>query len=232
MMQMELITLDVTQEMLKALEKKIYQKSHVKNNPQVRENIAKSLTSALKIVEENVRPRAVYRLLPILEIGKDSVMTRAGSVDSWMFSSQVNKSTGNRHIVFMVATLGPALENSVDARHDILSQWVYDLVGSEFMEIVADEVERRVEEDLAKQRLDVARRFSPGYCDWPLNGQRVVFKAVDAEKIDVKLTSHYMMMPRKSISCIMASAEKVPVKIQCLLCSKKECSHRRRPADN
>ena len=97
--------------------------------------------------------------------------------------------------------------------------------------MVADEVEHRLADDLARERLEVARRFSPGYCDWSIEGQEVIFKALAADKVDVKLTSHKMMVPRKSISCVLASAEKVPVKIQCLLCAKKECPHRRRDDD-
>ena len=218
----------VTTKMLRHLRDRVYQISRASDNQRVLENISGPLGKALKIVEQEVDPRAIYRQFPLISSNEKTVMTQAGPIDSPMFSSLVNRSQGSRNVVFILLTLGPELENSIDSRHDILSQWVYDIVGSELIEVIADEVENRLNIITQEKQFELSRRFSPGYCDWSVDGQQTIFKALDAEKIGVTLTPKNLMIPKKSISCIMVSASKVPIKSQCLLCHHKECPFRRR----
>ena len=105
---MRLLTSPITEKMLERLEEKMYQFSHASHNPRIWENISTPLRWAIKIAEECVKPKAVYCLLPILGLDKKRVLTAAGSIDSPMFSAQVRQSSRHRHIVFMLATLGPA----------------------------------------------------------------------------------------------------------------------------
>ena len=218
----------VTKKMLKQLKDRIHLISRASENQRVLNHISNPLQSALEIVEKKVKPRVVYDIFSLLSSNEASVMTRAGSVESPMFSSMVNQSENNGHIVFMIGTIGSELEKGVDSSDDILSQWIYDIIGSELVEIIADDVENGLKKILAAHELELSHRFSPGYCDWSIEGQQIIFSALEAEKIDVKLTPQKMMIPKKSISCVMVSAKKVPVKSPCLLCSKKECPFRRR----
>ncbi|MFO7965232.1 MAG: vitamin B12 dependent-methionine synthase activation domain-containing protein [Desulfobacterales bacterium] len=217
----------VTKEMVNLLKDRIHETCRTPDNRRVLENMAKPIQAVLEIVETKVKPQAVYRMLPLLTSDEKKVMTSAGAIESRMFASLVNRCKNNRQIIFMIATIGDELEKGLCSKHDILSQWIYDVTGSELMEIVADEVENRIKEIAEQQQLELSLRFSPGYCDWPLKGQQVIFSGLDAKKINVRLTPHKMMIPKKSISCIMMSAESVPVKNQCLLCSKKQCPYRR-----
>ncbi len=217
----------VTSDLIRRLEEKIYTGTGGSGNPELSGKIAKPLESAIRIVEKKVKPKAIGRILPVLSSKKDMVVTDVGPIQSPMFASLVNRCDKDRRIVFMLATIGRELEIAAESRHDIFDQWVFDRVGAELVEMVADDVEQHLKEIVLQNRMQFSRRISPGYCDWPLDGQQVVFKALDADQIDVTLSSYMVMMPRKSISCVIAAAETVGLKNPCSLCPKKQCQWRR-----
>jgi len=45
-------------------------------------------------------------------------------------------------------------------------------------------------------------RFSPGYGDLSLENQKLFFKALELEKMGMKLTESLMMFPEKSVTAI------------------------------
>jgi hypothetical protein len=77
--------------------------------------------------------------------------------------------------------------------------------------------------------MESTMRFSPGYCDWKLDGQKIVFNAIDAEQLDVTLNLYYVMSPVKTISSISLISDDVPMTSPCVFCEKANCSWRRQP---
>lgn len=69
-------------------------------------------------------------------------------------------------------------------------------------------------------------RFSPGYCDWGLEEQALIFKVLDASSIGVSLSPHFVMSPAKSVSAIAAVADEVPFPAPRAFC-RRDCPHRR-----
>jgi hypothetical protein len=73
-------------------------------------------------------------------------------------------------------------------------------------------------------------RYSPGYCDWPIEQQESLFQVVDGGQIGVSLSRHFLMRPSKSISGIVGIGPAHLVeetKNACRTCGRKECNHRR-----
>jgi cobalamin-dependent methionine synthase I len=73
-------------------------------------------------------------------------------------------------------------------------------------------------------------RFSPGYCDWPVEEQRILDGILDFSKIGVRLTDSYMMAPKKSVSGVVGIGPKnifSGSRSQCEICGDKECGYKR-----
>ena len=136
-------------------------------------------------------------------------------------------------VAIFLATIGKYLEEtSFRLAKDglILQATVLDAIGSAAVEKVADFVQSGTRE-IAKAQGDViSRRFSPGYCDWNIGQQRMLFYALTGNTVGIRLTGECLMIPQKSISGIIGigpSDANVENYYPCKTCRKKDCPGRR-----
>ena len=131
----------------------------------------------------------------------------------------------------LLVTIGNHLEEMVCRLTEdklMLQATVLDAIGSVATEKMADFVQSRVGEIARAQGLCISRRFSPGYCDWDVSQQKMLFRAVNGDSIGVRLTDGCQMLPRKSISGIIGIGScKVESYNPCLTCDKYDCVGRR-----
>jgi hypothetical protein len=109
-------------------------------------------------------------------------------------------------LVAAVCTVGPALEARVARlieRGERARAVVADAVASASAEAAAERTERIACRIGADAGLGALARISPGYGAWPLEEQRILFDFVGPAAIGVTLTAGLMMVPRKSISCVV-----------------------------
>jgi cobalamin-dependent methionine synthase I len=71
------------------------------------------------------------------------------------------------------------------------------------VEELAETVQSRIATRALMQGLAISRRFSPGYCDWHVNQQPMVFKSLGENNTGIKLNRSNLMTPQKSISGII-----------------------------
>jgi len=170
---------------------------------------------ALGEASELAEPRGVY-----------DVVGRAQIPDHRVFESA-------ERIGFCVCTIGPELETRVS---DLMKQGelavgvVLDAVGSELAEAAARWIDSKMEEDYAGEDLLPSARFSPGYGDWDLQGQRLIFDLMDTRRIGVELSASMMMKPRKSVSfAINFGPDPNPPRCTtpCDLCDLEDCPFKR-----
>ncbi len=112
----------------------------------------------------------------------------------------------------------------------ILQATVLDAIGSVAAERVADFVQDRIGEIANDQGLVISQRFSPGYCDWDIGQQKMVFWAVNSASMGIRLTERCLMIPQKSISGIIGigpSDGNVEHYNPCNTCDKHDCRGRR-----
>jgi hypothetical protein len=134
--------------------------------------------------------------------------------------------------VFLV-TIGKHLEETVYwlAKDGLILQaTVLDAIGSDAVERVADFVQGRIGELASAQGLVTSRRFSPGYCDWNIGQQRMVFRSLNGDTLGIRLTGECLMIPQKSISGIIGigpSNGSVGSYNPCKTCKKYDCPSRR-----
>ncbi|HEY48642.1 MAG TPA: hypothetical protein G4O13_01190 [Dehalococcoidia bacterium] len=136
-------------------------------------------------------------------------------------------------VALFVVTIGKYLEEMANRLAEdglILQSYVLDAIGSDAVEKLADFVKGILDDKARVEGLVTSRRFSPGYCDWDISQQEMVFTALEGDSIGVQLTEGYLMVPQKSISGIIGiSTPDSGAKNYnpCETCRKYDCLGRR-----
>jgi hypothetical protein len=136
-------------------------------------------------------------------------------------------------VAIFVVTIGKYLEETAwQLARDglILQATVLDAIGSDAVEKMADFAQARIKEIVKAQGLVISRRFSPGYCDWNIGQQRMLFYALTGNTLGIRLTGECLMIPQKSISGIVGVGPpnaNVENYNPCMTCRKQNCPGRR-----
>ena len=135
-------------------------------------------------------------------------------------------------MAFCVCTIGAALETEVtklSSGGELLKAVVLDSIGSVAAEAVADYIDKKIGEDASREGLKTSCRASPGYGDWDVREQGAIFRLLPAERIGVRLSETFMMIPRKSISFAVHIASKPAMlrsESSCRACGRTDCPYR------
>ena len=134
-------------------------------------------------------------------------------------------------VAVFVLTIGNYLEDTAARLAEdglVLQAAVLDAIGSDASERLADSVESQISEVAHNQGLTISRRFSPGYCDWDVNQQQMIFQTMKGDHAGVLLTDSCLMLPRKSISGIIGiGPSEIGNYNPCKTCDKHDCVGRR-----
>ena len=136
-------------------------------------------------------------------------------------------------VAIFILTIGNHLEEMVAYLAEnglVLQASVLDAIGSDAVEQLAVFVEDRIRKIAGSWGISISRRFSPGYCDWDVSQQEMIFRALSDNSAGVRLTEEYLMLPRKSISGIIGIGSRnsnVEDYNPCNTCLKQDCPGRR-----
>ncbi len=126
-----------------------------------------------------------------------------------------------------ICTAGPEISQyskNFSDNGDSLLSYVYDIIGSVIVEKATDKIQKTLELECQKSGLKISDRFSPGYCEWSVSEQKVLFSLMPEKFCGVSLSESSLMAPIKSVSGIIAIGESLEQKgYQCHWCSEKNC---------
>lgn len=108
-----------------------------------------------------------------------------------------------QRVIVMVCTIGPELEETIGRamRSDVARGLALDGLGSAAVEMLANQVCHRFEEQAHAVGLETTIPLSPGMIGWAVDeGQPQIFSLLDTSEIGVTLADSGMMLPRKSLS--------------------------------
>ncbi|MHB9155008.1 MAG: vitamin B12 dependent-methionine synthase activation domain-containing protein [Endomicrobiales bacterium] len=103
-------------------------------------------------------------------------------------------------------TIGPNLEEKRDRyleEKETARALALDAAGSVAAEELAALTHCQIKERAAQKHGKATMRFSPGYGDWPLSGQRGFLAWLGAKNIGIRLNEDFQMLPEKSVSAIV-----------------------------
>jgi len=193
-------------------------------------SISSSVDSNIKSAYKLIKPRYAY----VPKVIDGTLRQEVFMAGHLVFTSQTISyvlSDCKWAVVFLV-TIGGDLEREVSRlmeKGDMLNAFILDTIGSEAAEKAADYLQDAVSETAKAIGYNTTLRYSPGYCDWDLSQQKIIFQIIEPTVLGVNLTESFMMIPRKSVSGVIGigkfSKSKLP---PCLRFNrKKSCQYKR-----
>ena len=165
--------------------------------------VAAQLDEAEATVRRLARPRTLYRLFDLERTG-DALRLRGTALDLEGRDIRAHLTDADRCILF-AATLGAALDHELRRTQitDMALATILDAAASAAIEQICDSLQTELTALADQKGRFLTTRFSPGYGDMPLSQQQTLCTALDAGKIGVGVTEHFLLTPRKSVTAIL-----------------------------
>ena len=129
-----------------------------------------------------------------------------------------------------ICTIGPGLETRSKQllnSGDIMLSYLVDIAASVTAESVTNILHDKIKAQMQKSGLNVTNRYSPGYCNWSVSEQHLLFSFFPENFCEVSLTESALMIPIKSVSGIIGVGHEVKWKDYiCDRCGIKDCTYR------
>ena len=151
---------------------------------------------------------------------------RIGHISLPSLDLQKNLHSCSQAIVFG-ATLGTALDRLITKYGHLSPARALMLqgLGTERIETLCDNFCNSI---CTQHGISLRPRFSPGYGDLGLDGQKDIFQMLDCPKnIGLHLTQSLLMTPSKSVTAIAGIGKSCETSNKCSLCKKTDCLFRR-----
>lgn len=137
----------------------------------------------------------------------------------------------SERLAFFICTAGEQISTrskALMAGDDPVLGYVYDVAGSFIAEAAGDRMQQIIAEEVSAEGFKLTNRYSPGYCQWPVAGQQVLFSMFDGKTGGVSLSPSSLMMPVKSISGLIGIGTQVKYReYQCEICKMESCVYRK-----
>lgn len=129
-----------------------------------------------------------------------------------------------------VCTIGPAMEEwsrLLLRGEDPALGYIADVTASAAAEAVTNLLHDHIGERMLSRGLKITNRYSPGYCNWSVSEQHLVFSLFPDNFCGVTLSESALMHPIKSVSGIIGVGPDVAWKDYiCDRCGVKDCTYR------
>jgi len=186
--------------------------------------ISEELIPLMGEAQSILEPKAVYSVLPVVELCDDQVRLSDGrALRSIVLADMLD---AGQEIVPYVITVGPRLEERAHADKNLLRTYLLEKIADHALGKACEYLKSYT----AKKLGHIISEFSPGSGTgelFAIEQQQVLFNILEPTKnVGVQLTSSYMMVPRKSVSGIFAATREEYV--SCAHCPR-QCGSRKRP---
>jgi len=176
---------------------------------------------ALEIANKMIKPRGLYRI---------------GSNEELQISrhNPPGPLRETNYYALNVATVGKEITDAADElinEGDYTTGNIVDSLGSAAVNMASDRLIDKMMNEAGSIGLKSTRAFSPGSgsVDWKVNNQRFIFDNLNTDKIGVKLTPSFTMLPKKSNSFVIGldkDIKQVENFFSCAGCPRADCPAR------
>lgn len=148
--------------------------------------------------------KGAYRFMDIEEKSETNIVLSDETVFESADLAKLLKNSSK--VVMMASTAGPELVSEINIlieKNLVSNAVIADAVGSEMADETMNKINQLCANLAKKEGFHLTKmRFSPGYGDLKLATQKLFFKALQLEKMGMKLTDSLMMVPEKSVTAI------------------------------
>ena len=197
---------------------------------QVKEVIQRLVQSQIDHSYRLIQPQALFCIFPSCLCSRGRIKLEGER--EFAVGKVARNWTGLKYLALAICTIGLALEREVSRLFSVgeyAAAVMLDSAGTAAVESLTDYVNNIVCQQALSKGLGVTPRISPGYGDWALQEQRIVFALLPGDKIGVTLTEKYMMQPRKSLSFAIGIGEGFTIEknvSRCRHCGMSNCPYR------
>lgn len=134
--------------------------------------------------------------------------------------------SGSEMIALFLATAGNSFDDWVRRKglEDIMAEYYCSSIGSVIADKVADLIEDEIRKYAESANMGITNRYSPGYCNWNIREQKMIFDLLPADKTGVVLTPSFLMKPIKSVSGIIGIGHGLTSgEYMCDICDMANC---------
>ncbi|BDG61031.1 hypothetical protein [Caldinitratiruptor microaerophilus] len=205
-----------------------YRRGRTRATPAAMETVERASELARRLAV----PRAAVFTCAVAGAGPDGVALATGDV---LRSRRLAEGlAGSRAVTVAVLTLGPAIDEALDAlfaRNEHALAVAVDAAGSAAVEAWLGEVRARVAREAAGAGLRLTDPFGPGYADWDPAALAGLLELAGGDRIGVGTTSGGALVPRKSAAVVLGWAGDRPAAplSGCGACDRVDCAYRLPP---
>ncbi|WP_058486489.1 vitamin B12 dependent-methionine synthase activation domain-containing protein [Defluviitalea phaphyphila] len=181
----------------------LYRLGYKKNKTRLDEN---QMANIEEIIWEGVsfcHPRGAFLILPITKKTKNSVTIGKHLIESKSLAELLKDS---KEVVLAASTIGMEIIDKIQdeiKKENSIKAVIFDSTASQVADKTVAWIMDFVNKSLEKEAKKITSfRYSPGYGDLGLEYQKIFFEELQLEKIGMKLTKTYMMVPEKSVTAI------------------------------
>jgi hypothetical protein len=198
--------------------------------PAMADDYLNSLIDEFAVKVLNIsNPKGAYVLLNtpgFIESSKLHIAEKTFDLGKIVYSAMQNSST----IAFFIVSAGDQAESlSKQLIHDghYLEGLIADLTGSEIAESAARLIHDKIQGNASELNLRTSNRYSPGYCNWPISDQKMLFGLFPKNTCSISLSDSSLMKPLKSVSGMIGIGKDVVFKpYMCSKCQIPSCIYR------
>jgi hypothetical protein len=213
--------------------KQICRRLGYRNSDEPRPSIVALIEESIEESRRLIEPSCTYQIMDVQRIRRPRVtlvngakMTVTSDVLSWVLYPC-------EQAAIFICSIGPKLEERMAKLTKdgyMVKAMILDSIGSEAVEQLAGRFQDEVQRIANKAEAEITMRYSPGYCDWDIKQQKLIFKNLDGSLAGVNLSDECLMTPRKSISGIIGIGwtERRRLRVSpCRFCTNQDCTNRR-----
>jgi len=168
-----------------------------------------------------------YKIFDSVEINKKDASIKIENkifLPSKVVTTQLKGSTS---VALYICTTGEEISNRANkllSEGDPMLSYIFDVIGSVAVEKATDKIQKYLELESKKLGLNISDRYSPGYCEWSVAEQQILFSFFPKNFCGVSLSESSLMSPIKSVSGIIGIGATLQQKgYQCRWCNDKNC---------
>ncbi len=178
--------------------------------------------------------QGIYSKVMIKNISSEGRINLENGLQLEINNSMLNLLRGTSYLAFGLSTIGNHLEEKVAelfAKNEYPKAMALDAVGTVASKYLSNYIQSLICQEAKEQNFQTTKYFSPGSGDWDINQQKIIFQIIPADKIGVKLTESYMMVPKKSLSWVIGIGKEIIITSKgddsCKTCLAENCQFRK-----
>jgi len=187
-------------------------------------NLVLTAERALAIGLPLLKPLVLYRELELEKVRHETLILSEGyTLKSQLLTQHLAYA---KIIVVILCSIGEKMEKEIASLYDSdpVLGLALDGVGSAAVEALANATCKFFEARAQESKWQASIPLSPGMTSWPVGeGQPEIFHILDPSSIDVRLTSSYLMLPRKSLTMVLGFGPQLMISgTTCSYCAMQE----------